>query len=93
MVIVKAKDMFEEINFKLIENYTSNIIHYERYYYDDTFEELEIIEFCLKDLSISMARKIKCKIDDSVSYGAFNNIDMDLLQAINQQMKEIGVEE
>ena len=80
---MKAKEMFEELGYKEVKEW-SNIIHYENMI-DEKFEQRHIIEFVVNHEFISVASKF-----GKFTYGAFNGIDVKLLQAINQQCKELG---
>ena len=77
---MSAKDMFEKLDFKWKE--TKDIIEYSRPLF--------------KHFTFLSKEKITFYKDDYFNYfyleGIFS-INMGLLQAINQQMKEIGVEE
>jgi len=77
---MKAKDMFEKLGYSWKE--TQCYIEYTKYHYKHwIFRSKQIITFykSIKYMDI---------FDENLV-----SINMDLLQAINQQMKEIGVEE
>ena len=78
-----AKEMFEELGYKEVNEW-QNIIHYEQVV-DNKLEQKYIIEFVLNHEFISVCSKF-----GKYRYGAFNGLDMKLLQAINQQCKELG---
>lgn len=74
---MEAKDMFEQLGFKWKE--TKDIIEYSRSLF--------------KHFTFLSKEKITFYKDDYFGYfnlEGFFSINMDLLQAINQQMKEIG---
>ena len=78
-----AKEMFEDLGYKEVDEW-HNIIHYEQIV-DEKLEQKHIIEFVLNHEFISMANKF-----GKFQYGAFNGIDIELLQAINKQVEELG---
>lgn len=79
-----AKEMFESLGYKKVDKYR-NIIHYEQEI-DGEIYELLGIEFTLKDKTVSCFRYVRNKFN----YGAFNDLDMETLEAVYQQCKELN---
>lgn len=78
-----AKEMFEELELKLVNKY-DNAICYE-YKHNERVKYKECIDFYLIGETISLY-----VIFSNGTYGSFNGIDTKLLQAINRQVEELG---
>ncbi len=71
---MKAKDMFKKLGYKEIENNAEEITYESKMTIDDWEQEISSITFWLNE-----------KVLDSDNY-----IDVNLLQAINKQVEELG---
>lgn len=80
-----AKEMFSRLGYKMM-NYRPNIIHYEKNITCDEIYDLLDIEFTLNEKIVSCFRYV----GDKFNYGAFNDLDMETLEAINKQCEELG---
>lgn len=84
----EADKLFDELGYKKINEFR-NIIHYEKDISDknsfNIYRKL-IIEFVIEHEFISMASKV----GNEYIYSAFNELDMETLEAINKKCEELG---
>lgn len=82
-----ADEMFDKLGYK--KSWIMNILHYEQDITSDNglgIYHINGIEFVCNHNCIS----IFSKVGNEKTYGAFNGLDMELLQAINKKCKELG---
>ncbi len=78
-----AKEMFEQLGYKEVSEF-NNILQFEKIENKRLNHKL-VIEFVLNHEYISLASRF-----GKFQYGAFNVLSLDLLEAINTEIKELG---
>lgn len=78
-----AKEKFEQLGYKEVSEF-NNILQFEKME-DEILNHKLVIEFVLNHEYISLASCF-----GKFQYGAFNVLSLDLLEAINTEIKELG---